>query len=80
MFMAAARALAADTSKRLGSDSPLLPPLDESRRVARAIALSVAAAAQRDGHASARSDADMERLVDAKMWTPRYLPVRLKRG
>jgi malate dehydrogenase (oxaloacetate-decarboxylating) len=76
MFMAAARALANySTASR---DGPLLPALAESRQVSRAIALAVAAAAQREGNAKDRQDDEIERLIDAKMWQPRYVPMRLK--
>ncbi len=45
MFMAAARALADWSPARRDPAGSLLPPLSESRRVARSIALGVAAAA-----------------------------------
>jgi malate dehydrogenase (oxaloacetate-decarboxylating) len=78
MFMAAARALANFSPARHDAAGSLLPPLAESRRVSRAIALAVAAAAQRDRLAPACPPAELERLVDAKIWHPRYLPMRLK--
>ncbi len=77
MFMAAARALADYSAASRDPAAPLLPPLAESRGVARAIALAVAVAAQRDGLAVPRPAEELERLVDAKMWQPRYLPIRL---
>jgi malate dehydrogenase (oxaloacetate-decarboxylating) len=77
MFMAAARALANDSTASRDPGAPLLPPLAESRRVARAIALAVATAAQHDGFAAPRGAEELERLVDAKMWQPRYLPITL---
>jgi malate dehydrogenase (oxaloacetate-decarboxylating) len=79
MFMAAARALADCSPARQDPVGPLLPPLSESRRVARAIALAVAATAQHEGLAPSSTAEDLERLVDAKMWHPRYLPMRPKR-
>jgi malate dehydrogenase (oxaloacetate-decarboxylating) len=79
MFMAAARALAEYTTARRDSTAPLLPPLAESRQVSRAIALAVATAAQRDGLATPRGAEELERLVDAKIWHPRYLPMRLRK-
>ncbi len=80
MFMAAARALAGCSPAGPDPAEPLLPPLAESRRVSRAIALAVAAAAQRDGLAVPCRSEELERLVDAKIWQPRYLPMRPKRG
>jgi malate dehydrogenase (oxaloacetate-decarboxylating) len=77
MFMAAARALANYSTAGRDPAAPLLPPLAESRRVSRAIALAVAAAAQKDGLATPRAAEELERLVDAKIWQPRYLPITL---
>jgi malate dehydrogenase (oxaloacetate-decarboxylating) len=80
MFRAAARALADYSKARHDPAAPLLPPLAESRRVARAIALAVAAAAGREGLAAVRRDEEIEQLIDSKMWEPRYLPMKLKRN
>jgi malate dehydrogenase (oxaloacetate-decarboxylating) len=80
MLMAAARALADCSPMRRDPAGALLPPLSESRRVSRAIALAVAAAAQGDGLGEAAQAEERERLVDAKMWQPRYLPMRPKQG
>jgi malate dehydrogenase (oxaloacetate-decarboxylating) len=79
MFMAAARALAEFTAANRKQAGSLLPPLTESRAVARAIAVAVAAAAGREGLAERRGDEANAKLVDAKMWEPHYLPLRLKR-
>ncbi len=79
MFMAAARALAAYSTGTGDAPAALLPPLAESRRVSRAIALAVAAAAQHDGLAAACSAEELERRVDAKTWQPRYLPITLRK-
>jgi malate dehydrogenase (oxaloacetate-decarboxylating) len=78
MFMAAARSLAACSPASRDPAAPLLPPLAESRRLSRTIALAVAAAAQREGLAEIRPEKEVERLIDARMWEPRYLPMRLK--
>jgi malate dehydrogenase (oxaloacetate-decarboxylating) len=80
MFMAAAYALADCSPARHDPDGLLLPPLSESRRVSRTIALAVAAAAQDGGLAAPCEPAERERLIDVKMWQPRYLPMRLKRS
>ncbi len=77
MFMAAARALVDCSPAHRDPAGALLPPLAESRRVSRVIALAVAAAAQREGLAVHRQAEDLERILDAKMWEPRYLPMRL---
>jgi malate dehydrogenase (oxaloacetate-decarboxylating) len=78
MFMAAARALADCAPSRIDPAGSLLPPLSESRRVSRTIALAVAGEAQRDGMAELCPPEEIERLVDARMWTPRYLPMKRK--
>src|SRR5271157_2042470 len=80
MFMAAARALAGCSPARDDPAGPLLPPLAESRRVSRVIALAVAAAAQRDGLAAPCRPEKLVRLVDSKIWQPHYLPMRPKLG
>ena len=80
MLMAAARALAEASPARHDPAAPLLPPLSESRRFSRAIAQAVAAAAQRDGLAAHPQSGSIERLIDAKMWEPRYLPMKWKPG
>lgn len=78
MMMAAARALAECSPMRRDPRLPLLPPLAESRTISRTIALAVAEASVREGHAAPARGGDLERLVDAKTWTPRYLPMRFK--
>jgi malate dehydrogenase (oxaloacetate-decarboxylating) len=80
MLMASARALADLSPARHDPAGPLLPPLAESRRVARAIALAVAAVARREDLARHAPAEDLELLIDAKMWQPRYLPMRPKPG
>jgi malate dehydrogenase (oxaloacetate-decarboxylating) len=79
IFMAAARALADCSPASRDPAGSLLPPLSESRRVSRTIALAVAAAAQRDGLAAPCPPVELERKVDAKIWQPRYLPLKPKR-
>jgi malate dehydrogenase (oxaloacetate-decarboxylating) len=80
MFMAAARALAACSPAHRDPAGALLPPLSDSRHVARSIALAVAAAAIHDGQADPRHPEDIERRVDATMWFPRYRPMKRKRA
>jgi malate dehydrogenase (oxaloacetate-decarboxylating) len=79
MFMAAARALADCSPASRERAGALLPPLTESRRVARAIAVAVAAAAQRDGLAPVCPAEEVEQKVDARIWQPRYFPLKPKR-
>lgn len=80
MFMAAARTLAEAAPAHHDPTGALLPPLSASRSLARTIALAVATTAQRDGLAKPRSPTELEQLIDAKMWQPRYLPMRPKQS
>jgi malate dehydrogenase (oxaloacetate-decarboxylating) len=73
MFMAAARALAEAAGATEPGD-PILPALTEIRAVSRAIAVAVARQACADGLAPAATDAEIEALVDAKVWVPEYRP------
>ncbi len=76
--MAAAMALAGSSPALGNPAAPLLPSLEEIRKVSRQIALAVAAEAQRVGVARASSK-ELDRLVEEKMWTPRYVGLR-RRG
>ncbi|WP_010961088.1 NAD-dependent malic enzyme [Methylococcus capsulatus] len=72
MFMAAAQALANASPAATDPHGPLLPPLTAIRNVSRLIALAVAKEAVAAGVAAPASDADLERMVDERMWTPAY--------
>lgn len=72
MFMAAAQALADASPAATDPDAPLLPPLTAIRSVSRLIALAVAKEAIAAGVAGYSSDADLEHLVDERIWTPAY--------
>lgn len=76
MFVAAARALSELAPARRDPAAPLLPSLDEVRAVSRHVAIAVAREAQRAGVVEGLGDGEIERRVDARMWTPRYLPYR----
>jgi malate dehydrogenase (oxaloacetate-decarboxylating) len=78
MFMAAARALADCAPAPASPEAGLLPPLDDIRQVSRRIAVAVGAKAQEQGLATPTPPAELERLVEAYMWEPRY--PRLRRG
>lgn len=77
MFMAAARALADASPARRDPSGALLPPLADARRVARSIALAVAEAAVREGLADGGT---LDARVDARVWHPRYRPMRRRPG
>jgi malate dehydrogenase (oxaloacetate-decarboxylating) len=77
MFVAAARALSELSPARHDPADGLYPRVDEVRSVARHVALSVAAEAQRAGLAPPTSEAELRQQIDQTMWTPHY--PRLKR-
>jgi malate dehydrogenase (oxaloacetate-decarboxylating) len=75
MLLAAARAVAGmvDIS---APGTPLLPRVADLRETSVVVAAAVARAAEADGVASARLDADLAGQARALMWEPRYRPVR----
>ncbi len=73
MFLAAARALGDASPTRTDRDAALFPPLEQIAQVSRRIALAVAAEARRQGLADPTAPGDLERLVDAARWEPRYV-------
>jgi malate dehydrogenase (oxaloacetate-decarboxylating) len=70
----AARALAELSPRRVDKGGPLLPPVDQLRRVALAIALAVARQAQADGVAEPCSEDEMAERIRARVWAPNYRP------
>lgn len=76
MFVAAARALSELSPVHSDPTAALLPKLEEVRDVSRKVALAVAREAQRQGVAEKTSDEELARRIDARMWTPEYLPYR----
>ena len=74
MFLLAARTLvAAVTDERLATGG-MYPPVSELRTVTRSIAVGVAREAIEAGLAGISADADIEAVIDAAMWWPRYVP------
>jgi malate dehydrogenase (oxaloacetate-decarboxylating) len=76
MFIAAARTLSELAPVRRDPSLALVPPLREVRDVAKRVAVAVAIQAQRDDVADALADDELQRRIDATMWTPEYLPYR----
>ncbi|HEV2301892.1 MAG TPA: NAD-dependent malic enzyme [Stellaceae bacterium] len=74
MFMAAAKALAAQSPARHTRAPPLLPPLDRIRAVSAAVALAVARQAAADGVAKPASAAALEERIARIIWEPAYRP------
>jgi malate dehydrogenase (oxaloacetate-decarboxylating) len=80
MFQAAARALAHLSPARLNAAANLLPPVEDLRRVAVAIAQAVAQQARDARLCDQLDDETIAGRIAAKMWTPAYRPYRLKRA
>lgn len=54
----------------------LLPPLENTKKVAREIAIAVAKQAYEEGVANITSPENIEIYVDAQIWEPKYLPFK----
>ena len=76
MFLAAARTLSRMSPALQDSNAGLLPDIESIRDVSRQVAMAVGLEAQRLGLAPDRSDEDLSRLIDAKMWRPAYARYR----
>jgi malate dehydrogenase (oxaloacetate-decarboxylating) len=79
MFLAAARALTQWAPAQPDAEGRLLPTPEAIPTVSRRIALAVGAEAQRQGLAKQTPPQEWERIVDAKWYWPRYLPMRPSR-
>ncbi len=78
MFVVAAMALSDLSPALKDPTASLFPPLEGVRPVSRAVAIAVAAEAQRQGLAELTTVAELERRVDLHMWRPRYARYRRK--
>jgi len=76
MFMAAAEALADMSPAKADPHANLLPPVTALRDVAIKVAIAVGRQALKEGLTSGVSEDTVEHAVQAKIWTPRYLPYR----
>ena len=72
MMQAAARALAANSPALKDPSASLLSPLQDSRRVARDIAVAVGIEAQKQGLAPKISEDELRQRVLKAQWTPTY--------
>jgi malic enzyme len=75
-FAAAAGALALFTSDMSPDDDAMYPPLSALRDLSRQVAVAVGKTLVTAGVAPPLSDDEVERRVNASMWTPEYLPYR----
>jgi malate dehydrogenase (oxaloacetate-decarboxylating) len=74
MFIAAGKALAAESPARLNPKKNLLPPVSALRENSFSVALAVAREAQKQGLAKPDLSADaIEDLIRAKVWKPQYV-------
>jgi malate dehydrogenase (oxaloacetate-decarboxylating) len=78
-FAAAADALVSFTSEMAAHDDALYPPLSALRAISRRVAIVVGKTLVAAGVAPSLSDDEVERRVDASVWTPEYLPYRWTR-
>ncbi len=76
MFLAAAKAIAAQSPARRDPNANLLPPLVEIRTLSFEVALAVARQAQKEGCAEALSEDATVAAIRAKIWEPVYTPYR----
>jgi len=76
MFVAAARALSDLAPARRDPNGLLLPRLEDVRAVSHHVAVAVAREALREGLVEGLDDVELEKRIDERMWTPRYLPYR----
>ena len=72
MFMTAAKTLAGMSPVERDRNASLLPPLADSRKLGRVIAMAVARQAIAEG-LSDLQDGEVEAAVDANVWNPVYV-------
>ena len=76
MFMAAAKALAAVSPARANPHGNLLPPVTSLRDVSAAVATAVAQQGHNEDLTKGINADEIEGLIRAHIWAPRYLPYR----
>lgn len=77
MLMASSKALAALSPAMKDKQGRLLPPVQELRDVAIAVATAVALQAQKDGVADLCNEAALAARIAARVWEPAYWPYQL---
>jgi malic enzyme len=73
-FLVAARTLSAQVDRARFDSGALYPPVQELRRVSRAVAIAVAREVQAGGLSGAAPGGDAASAVDAATWWPEYVP------
>ena len=74
MIKAAAEGLVNHLPTRTHKTASLLPPISESRALARLIAKNVGMQALREGQAQVADERELDREIAANVWEPVYLP------
>lgn len=76
MLWAACNALSQRAPIRQQPSAALLPPLQEARSIAQAIALAVGLQAQKDGVAPTTTPEVLAQRIQEHVWEPAYLPLK----
>ena len=76
MFVAAARVLSEFSPALQDPDAPLYPKLEAVREISFRVALAVAQEAHRAGLTEGLVFEELDRVVEAKMWQPEYVPLK----
>jgi malate dehydrogenase (oxaloacetate-decarboxylating) len=79
MVKAAAQELIRHLPTQKDKQASLLPPLSESRQLARLIGQAVARQAMRDGQAQVADEDSLNRELEANIWEPLYVPYERKK-
>jgi len=80
VFLAAAKALAHETSRSDLAEGSVYPRLQRIRECSHAVACAVVRQVVADGFADPEVLDDLEQRVRAKMWFPDYVPIRYEPG
>lgn len=78
MLYAASLALSEMSPAMLDPTKPLLPGFKDIRKIAIAVATSVAKQAQEDGVARMPYDGNVAELISKNLWVPEYVPIKPK--
>jgi malate dehydrogenase (oxaloacetate-decarboxylating) len=80
MFLASSRALSAMVTPEQEARGYLLPPMEDIRRVSRAVASAVAIEARDTGLGRLIDDKNYEEVIARAQWEPQYSPFRPRRS
>lgn len=76
MLWAACQTLAACSPAKNDPFEPLLPHIEDARKISKKIALAVAEQAFKDGVATTDPNIDLKQQIKTMMWKPKYLPYK----